>query len=185
MTRPFARLARLVLLSIALAGCASVPLRRPTPAMQQEMEWSTLMAQVDTAIRGGRYDAADRLLADYATRNPTRAHTTEVAYWRALWKLDPGNAANSPHDAIALLDSYLDSPISTRHRNDATVLRRIAAVLETRATTAAAPTAPTAANSAPRDDKAKDEELAKLKDDLAKANAELERIKKRLAAPTP
>jgi len=35
------------------------------------------------------------------------------------------------------------------------------------------------------DDKAKDEELQRVKDELAKANAELERIKRRLTQPKP
>ena len=35
------------------------------------------------------------------------------------------------------------------------------------------------------DEKARDEEITRLKEELSKANAELERIKRRLAQPNP
>jgi hypothetical protein len=183
MTLSFGRRARLALACVALSGCSSLPSRQPSPAMQQESEWTTLMSQVDLEIFGGRYDEADRVLSEYATRNPASAHAADVSYWRALYRLDPANPANSPRDAIALLDSYLASPVAASRRADAKVLRRIAAVLDARPPVVTAPT--TTAPVAPAADKAKDEELARVKDELAKANAELERIKKRLAAPKP
>jgi hypothetical protein len=183
MTLSLRSRARLALVCVVLAGCSSMPSRQPSPAAQQESEWTTLMSQVDLQIFGARYDDADRLLTEYASRNPASAHTADVPYWRALYKLDPANPASSPHDAIALLDSYLASPAATWRRADAKVLRRIAATLDSRPAVVTVPATATPATSAA--DKAKDEELAKVKDDLAKANAELERIKKRLAAPKP
>jgi hypothetical protein len=184
MTGSFGRRARLALFCVAIAGCSSLPSKQPSVAPQQESEWTTLMSQVDLEIFGGRYDEADRLLASYVARNPASPRAPGALYWRALYKLDPANGASSPHDAITLLDSYLASPAATLHRADAQVLRRIAVVLEIRPAVAAASGA-SGASGAARDDKARDEELAKTKDELAKANAELERIKKRLAAPKP
>ena len=185
MIGSFGRRARLALVCASIAGCSSLPSKQPPVAAQQESEWNTLMSQVDFQIFGGRYDEADRLLASYIARNPTNPRTPGALYWRALYKLDPANPASSPHDAIALLDSYLASAGAVLHRADAQVLRRIAVVLEVRQAVATAPPATTPPVAPSHDDKAKDEELAKTKDELAKANAELERIKKRLAAPKP
>ena len=57
-------------------------------------------------------------------------------------------------------------------------------ILEARQKESAA-AATTGTVSPPKDDKAQSEEIARLKDELAKANAELERIKRRLAQPKP
>jgi len=185
MIGSLARGARLVFVCIAVAGCSSLPSKQPSVETQQESEWTTLMSQVDLQIFGGRYDDADRLLAGYVAKYPNGPRAAGALYWRALYKLDPANTAGSPHDAIALLDSYLASPGAVLHRADAQVLRRMAVVLEVRQAAATAATTAAAPSPATRDDKAKDDELAKTKDELAKANAELERIKKRLAAPKP
>ena len=89
----------------------------------------------------------------------------------------------APREALALLDTYLSSTAGS-HRTEAQTLRRVAAALETRA--AAATVAAQLKPEPPKvEDKAKDEELQRVKDELAKANAELERIRRRLAQPKP
>ena len=72
-----------------------------------------------------------------------------------------------------LLDSYLSSTMGT-HRVEAQALRRIAAAMDAHVAAAAAIAATQATTSVPKpEDKAKDEEVQRLKDELAKANAEL------------
>ena len=72
---------------------------------------------------------------------------------------------------------------TTTHRTEAQTLRRVATALETaRSTTASTPSKTEVVKV---DDKAQSEELARLRDELARANAELERIKRRLAQPKP
>ena len=120
-------------------------------------------------------------------------------YWSAVANLDPSNRSGTLDDAIANLEAYLAAPVTLKHATEAKTLRvlarnsqqlaRLEAMLQTRA--AAAPPADAAKpepRPRPEPDRARDEEMVKeiqrLKDELAKANDELDRIKKRLAAQT-
>jgi hypothetical protein len=155
----------------------------PAPSSASS-DWTASLAQASQEVQSNRYAVADRLLADFVARYPNSPEALESSYWRALFKLDPANPATAPHEAGVLLDGYLATPAAGAHRTEAAVLRRVASSLEPRpALTAAAPAAPPGAARA--DDKARDDELQRLKDELAKANAELERIKRRLAQPKP
>jgi hypothetical protein len=138
--------------------------------------------QASQEAASGNYAVADRLLTEYGTRNPATPEAAEAMYWRALYKVDPSNAAGTPKDAAVLLDGYLASG-TTAHRSEAMTLRRVATALD------AARSSPTAGPPKTEvvkvDDKSRDEELARLRDELSRANAELERIKRRLAQPKP
>jgi len=121
-------------------------------------------------------------------------------YWSAVANLDPVNKSGTLDAAIANLDAYLASPVKLKHANEAAVMRtlarnsqqlaRLEAALQQTRASAATDTMRTKAENKPRaepDSNRRDEEMVKeiqrLKDELAKANEELERIKKRLAAP--
>lgn len=123
-------------------------------------------------------------------------------YHRALHHLDPANRFGSLDSAVALLDNYLfATDANLRYRVEASAMRRLArdsqqltrvqaALNQARTSQPAQTTAearPRETAEAPR--QARDEEAVKeiqrLKDELAKANAELERIRKRLATPKP
>jgi hypothetical protein len=124
---------------------------------------------------------ADRALTAFAQRYPGSPEAAEVTYWRALLKLDPANAA-AVRESITMLESYLAAAPAGAHRTEAGALRRLGLALEQRnAALAAIPPAPTARP----EDKARDDEIARLRDELSKANAELERIRRRLARPRP
>lgn len=150
----------------------------------------------------GDFAAADTLLAGYAARNPGTPEALETVYWRALFKLDPSNRGASVTQAIASLDGYLADNRPRQHVVEAATLRRTAAQIDALNKLAAnasaqardAANARTVAADAKADAKAvdatasatvdaKDAEIKRLKDDLAKANAELERIRKRLGQP--
>jgi hypothetical protein len=147
----------------------------------------TLNAAQDDAARG-RYDEADRVLAHFAEQHPGTSQAAETLYWRAIFRVDPANRDASVPVAIAALDSYLATGSSLIHRGEAATLRRVAAQLEAASKLASANvTTPTNVARAvtAADTKARDEEIQHLKDELAKANDELERIKRRLATPKP
>jgi hypothetical protein len=165
-------------LVVLLAISACSPLRGGPPAPDIQNEWATTLAQADREVLASRFGVADKLLADFTAKYAKTSEGYEATFWRALYKLDPTNSTATPHDAAALLDAYLASSLTVPHRGAATTLRRIAGVLDkpSAVTVAGAPSAPTAS---------RDEELARVKDELAKANAELERIKRRVATPKP
>lgn len=178
------RIVRACTLTAAGLTLAACTMRRVEPPSPARSEWTTTLPQVTLEAQASRYAAADRLLSDFAARHPGSAEAAETIYWRALYRLDPANPASSPHEAVALFDSYLGSPAAGAHRAEATALRRLASAVETRLASAGTSAAPAQAQPAAAD-KARDEELQRLRDELAKANAELERIRRRLAQPKP
>ena len=176
------RLATLVALAAGLAACTPPsPLARLRPSGQ----WATAYEDAQQAVIGGRYDDADSILVRYIDAHPGTAEASDALFWRAVFALDPANRASSTTTAIAELDRYLDGPPTLPHWREAATLRRVAAQLETstRLAAAAAQTQTSATRVVSVDDQSKDAELNRLRTELAKANEELDRIKKRIAKP--
>ncbi|CAN5362945.1 hypothetical protein BH09GEM1_BH09GEM1_31140 [soil metagenome] len=169
-----------LMLALAVVACTTAQPRLAEPTPNARIEWTQWLLQASQEAAAGNHAVADKVLADYAARYPASPEASEAMYWRALYKMDPANAVASPHDAAVLLDGYLASGTTT-HRGEAQTLRRVATALETQARAAAA--APVKTEVAKVEDKARDEEIARLKEELGRANAELDRIKRRLAKP--
>jgi hypothetical protein len=171
-------------------------------------DWQVSLASAQARAGSGEFVVADSILARYASRHPGTHETLETAYWRAVFKADPSNAASSPPMALASLDGYLRDPRPRDHVLEAQTLRRTVAQIDAlnRAAEAASVRAQSANNEAANAKAAiadaketankadanasaaaadKDNEIKRLKDELAKANAELDRIRKRLGAPPP
>lgn len=200
-----ARRARLAatMLVVLSGGCISV--HRPwfmEPTIDRDWDNTLLLARVRATE--GKFAAADSMLARFATQYPGTHEAYETAYWRALFDLDPSNHGASFSSAIASLDAYLSDKTPREHGAEAATLRRIAghmdqlnklaatALAEAKDTTAAlrvtvdprAEVKPAVAGDVSLPTPA-DIEIKRLKDELAKANAELERIRRRLAQPPP
>lgn len=176
--------ARLTLCALLATGsCLSPALQEPGG----ERSWALTLDDAKQAVLGGRYDDADSILAGYARRHAFGDERFEAEYWRAIFLLDPGNPGASNDQGIAALDRYLAARPSLPHRREAVTLRRIAAELRSArqlaAASAAAPvSAPTLVVVDDSTAKPKDDEVQRLRAELAKANEELERIRKRLTA---
>ena len=171
---------------LAAQGCISG--RFGQPAAVSAPDWPQTLAQAEAAAAERRYADADRLLAAFATQHPGSQGAIESAYWRGVLALEPANQDGSPQIAIAFFESYGKSPGALPHRLEADVFRHVAQKLESLSApsvaTTAAGTTTGVTSLTPADLKAKDAEIQRLKDELAKANDELDRIKKRLTAPT-
>lgn len=185
---------RTMLCALAVGGC--VHFQAAEPSVQSNWERTLDYARRD--VGAGNYFAAQRLLDEFVRVHPDSPEAREIAFWKAVYTLDPANQQGSLAGGIAGLDQYLASSDSTGlYRHEALVLRRTAAAAQG-VVTARTSTAPVGASSGvPTKDTAtvvpqtKDEEiaslkdqLAKSKDELAKVSAELDRIKKRLANPS-
>lgn len=186
------RLARASLGVLLFAGgCAQLRAANASPSPVDEGALTATLQQAEREALASRFAVADRLLADFASAHPNTAAAVETGFWRALFKLDAANQSASPRDAIAMLDSYLAISAPVSHRGAASALRRVAIALDRPATVVVSASGATAGGrtdakaDARPDDKAREEEVQRLKDELAKANAELERIKRRLAQPNP
>jgi outer membrane protein assembly factor BamD (BamD/ComL family) len=190
-------------LGLALvAGCSSLNARTaPAP----DKSWPAALATAQSDAGQGKFDAADSVLADFATRFPGSPEAAETAYWRALLRMDPTNPHQSLSGAMAGLDGYLTDTRPRRHVTEATTIRRAAGQLDglnklaasavaqakdatitaKDAKAQAADAAAAAAAKATDVPPSADAEIKRLKDELAKANAELDRIRKRLTQPPP
>lgn len=188
---------RILISALLLLSAACAELPRLEPSLR-ERDWDRALAETRRSIEAGNYFAADRILAEFARRHPDTREARETAFWRAAYLVDPANTLGSLESGIAALDAYLANEPQGWYRNAAEVLRRTAVGAQALALGARSGWAPdtvvlvAAPDSAPPPRRSRDEEIAALRDqlsrrnaELAKANDELERIKKRLANPTP
>lgn len=130
-------------------------------------------------VEAADYSGADRVLAEYGLKYPGTAEAREISFWRAMYIVDPANRGASIAQGIRALDIYLATDGAVWYRPQAEVLRRTALVIQ------AVRQAQVPKQVIGRDTVfiSREEEIAALRDQLVKANAELDRIKKRLANP--
>jgi len=179
--------------SLLLAiGCAH--LETLNPRLQSDWDRTLLYARQD--VDSGNYFAADKLLDEFVRTHPDTREAREIAFWKAAYLLDPANQSGSLAAGIAGLDGYLSANPDGWYGNEATLLRRTAAVAAGVANIAKLAAAATDSSTGVKDtvivgSKSRDEQIAALRDqlaaskaELAKVSAELDRIKKRLANPS-
>jgi hypothetical protein len=185
MTRSLVVLRRLVL-AVSLVGCAHL---RPGKHAPPPPTFDDVLVTARALSDSGRFDDASHLLASYARRNPADPLSVESWYWQALNNLDPANSAGSIDTALVQLEEYLGAPTSLRHLDEAAALRSLArdaselGRVKTLLRQAQAEVRASDQNGDGHDDAAR--EIQRLRDELSAANAELERIRKRLANPRP
>ena len=115
----------------------------------------------------------------------------DALYWRAVAHLDASNPRGSTDSAIVLLDAYLANGRVQEHAIEARTLRRLARdareLGRVEAALAQAKTDTVVVRRPDGDTKTRTDEALKeiqrLKEELSKANEELDRIRKRLATP--
>ena len=143
-------------------------------------EWPTTLADAQRAHDAGNFDEADQVLQRYGLKYAGTAEGAESDFWRAVLKADPAWASPSARERIALFEAYLSAGSAAPHHTEALVFRRLLDAMDS--TRAAIATLRTAADTRQR---AREDEIKKLSDDLDRTMAELERIKKRLAPVKP
>jgi hypothetical protein len=152
--------------------------------------WTQLMRTTDELAEAGRFGAADSALVAFALAHPGRQEAHEVAFWRAVYRLDPRNPLRHPEAGLQLLDLYLQSDSVHWYRTEARLMRDLAAPTVTAYTPAPPPppgTTPATARIPVRTEAAaiaeRDAEIQQLRERVTRLNEELERIRRRLAAP--
>ena len=169
----------LYMLASALVISACAPKQAPETPTPVDAYGSALAA-AERRVDAGDYSGADRILSDFSLREKGTEDGAEISFFRALYMVDPNNRSASMAEGVRALDIYLSTSKAKRYRIEAIVLRRTAqAVLALRSAQQTPRLAGKDTVFVNRED-----EIAALKYQLAKANAELERIKKRLANPS-
>jgi hypothetical protein len=183
------RTAKIIAAAVAiltLSACAS--LSRSAPETPSPEAWGALLNTTDYLANAGRHAAVDSTLRDFAERHPGTRAAEEVLFWRALYKLDPRSSAATRAEGRALMDSYLASDKTAWYRGQANVLRHLAReiVLAEQATAqASGDTTVVISDTSASGIAARDRVIRTQRAEIARLNAELERIKRRLATPSP
>ena len=181
----------IAIVSLALSACAQLP--AVIPPAQSDFERTLYYARRN--VDAGNYWAADKLLDEFVRTHPDTREAREIAFWKAAYMVDPANDRGSLPGGIAALDGYLAPDSAGWYRNEATVLRRTAAVARgvsgmtagtaaDTSTTGTTDTVVVASRTRDEEIAALKGQLAKTREELAKVSAELDRIKKRLANPS-
>ena len=181
----------IAVVSLVLSACAQLPI--VIPPAQGDFERTLYYARRN--VDAGNYWAAERVLDEFVRTHPDTREAREIAFWKAAYMVDPANDRGSLGGGIGALDGYLAADSTGWYRNEATVLRRTAALAQGTSSSAVGSTpsasAPGATDTVVVVRRMRDEEIASLreqlakhKEELAKVSAELERIKKRLANPS-
>lgn len=180
--------AGLGLVALALGGCATTVHRSMPPAAG---EWIDVLGSAKDAAADGRYSDADRALQDFMLAYVGEPEAREAAYWRAILTLDPANRGGETRSAEKQLEEYLGDTASTLHRTEALTLRRLAGVIDSLGRTYRISISSADAARAEQAERAEQreaelqKEIQRLKDQLDKTTAELERIKKRISEKNP
>ena len=161
-----------------LGACAKSSTQAAKPPAPAEA-YTAAIAAAQKRAEAGDYSGADRILADFARKSSGTDEAAEASFWRALYMVDPSNKKASIPEGLRALDIYLSTPSAKMYRAQALVLKRTAQSVQ------ALKQAQVTPKISGRDTVfvTREEEIAALKDQLAKATAELDRIKKRLANP--
>ncbi len=168
---------KVVVGALLLGACARSPEAAKPPAPGEA--FSNAIVTAGRRAEAGDYAGADRILSDFALKSKGTDEATEISFWRALYMVDPSNKTASIPEGLRAIDIYLTTPGARMYKPQALVLKRTAQSVQALRQAQIAP------KISGRDTVfvTREEEIAALKDQLAKANAELERIKKRLANP--
>jgi len=131
------------------------------------------------AADSGQFATADSILVAFERIERDSPDAAESAFWRAMLRADPHNPAFEPEAARRGIEAYLAEPKAQRRTEAGVMLRMLDLSDSLRAAQAAQRSAAEAR------DHAQEEEIQKLRDDLQRTQAELDRIKRRLKSPKP
>ncbi len=175
-----ARLSRFTIVAACVAlgvACSQAPVAKPPIPVTN---FATAVDNAAKRVEALDYVGADRILSDFALAAQGTPDAQEISFWRALYLVDPANKTASVNEGLKAIDIYLSTPGTTRYRSQAEVVKRTALTMQS---LHAAQQIPKVVG---RDTVfvTREDDVTALKDQLAKANAELDRIKKRLANPS-
>jgi hypothetical protein len=175
--------------SLALVALATACLARhprpetaptpPIPAAPTVSPWPGVLASARRAADAGRFADADRVLSEFAVQHPQSPEGAEADFWRALFRSDPANRDATIREQLAAFDSYLNGGPSLPRYAEAKILRRMVETVDSARAVIVAVRA-----AADVRERAKNDEVKRLSDELEKALAEMERIRRRLS-PKP
>lgn len=184
---PDMRTARTILVFAAalLCGACATTSRESAPGAPTPAAWGAVLNTADAFANSGRHAAADSALLAFARAHPGTRAAEEVTFWRALYKLDPRSEASTRAEGRTMMESYAASATTSWYKGQANVLRFLAREIAEAEHAAAADPAIVPGDTTAGGLAARDRVIRTQRAEIARLNAELERIKRRLASPTP
>lgn len=173
---------RRLLLVGALAffgGCVARHQRPAEPTRAEQLVEAVTRARVATSAR--QRDEAAAILTRFIDANPSTPEGREAAYWRAILRLESATSQADRDEAKRDLAAYLADTAMTPHAIEARLIRDLLAAVDSTLQAGDSASAAARQAAAAREDELK-KEIQSLKDQLAKTNEELDRIKRRLGA---
>lgn len=174
----------LVIAAALFFGACATATREAAPGAPTPEVWGAVLNTADQLANAGRHAAADSALLAFARSHPGTRAAEEVAFWRALYKLDPRSSASTRAEGRTMMESYAASPTTSWYKGQANVLRFLARDLAD-AEQSAADSTIVAGDTSSTGIEARERVIRAQRAEIARLNAELERIKRRLASPTP
>lgn len=183
---PDMRNARTILVfTIALfCGACATAARAPAPVAPTPASWGAVLNTADMLASAGRHAAADSALLAFAAAHPGTRAAEEVTFWRALYKLDPRSEASTRAEGRMMMESYAASATTSWYKGQANVLRFLARDISD-AEQPAPDSSIVEGDTTSTGIAARDRVIRTQRAEIARLSAELERIKRRLASPTP
>lgn len=166
---------------VTLAGCS-----RPfgvNDVLTEHERWAVAFTTAQQAAAAGDYVRADTTLLAFARMHPGTPEARDAVFWRGVLALDPANPRASATAATAAFDEYLRGGAALLRRQEAEVMRRVAQRLKGDAPVRELRVTAVSTDSLAADPR--DEEIRKLREQLKTTTEELERVRRRIATPTP
>jgi hypothetical protein len=173
-----------------LAACSPAPAVEASPPPSPPpatAAWTSTVGTVRSLVDAGRYADADSTLGAFEIRYAGTPESAEARYWRALVQLDPVNPQGTPRSALGAIDAYLAGGMEQPRYTEALVLRRVASrLLEPRRAVLPVGVDSTTPAVAPEVERLRiaEDSIRALRAELERAEAELDRIRRRIR-PTP
>ncbi|MBC7844082.1 MAG: hypothetical protein H7099_17335 [Gemmatimonadaceae bacterium] len=184
MTYPARHIASLLIAAALIASCRGsapiVPVVLPPPALPSPSipaQWLATQTAVLAFVNENKATLAESSLTQFSRENPRTPEGDRARWWRTLMRVDA--RANSGDAAVALaqIDSLLADSVTTEVRAEATLMRRNINAIDSLRRAEVRRRVQATQLATDRLD-----ELKVARDSMAKLNAEISRLKRRLSA---
>ncbi len=182
MISPFRQFALLILAAAAVASCRrSAPLAPailpppPLPAPSVSSQWLAQQSAALAFVAENRQAAAESTLLNFARAFPRTPEGDRARWWRTLLRADARATSGDATLAMAQIDSLLADSIAIEVRTEAVLMRRSLNAIDSVRKAEIRRRVQSTQLATERMD-----ELKVTRDSMAKLNAEIDRLRRRL-----
>ncbi len=150
----------------------------PLPAPSLPSQWAATQSMVLQLVQENRPAQAESSLTQFSRENPHTPEGDRARWWRTLMRVDSRGNTGDATVALAQIDSLLTDSVATEVRAEAVLTRRNIIAIDSLRRAEVRRRVQATQLATDRLD-----ELKVTRDSMAKLNAEIDRLKRRLRAP--